>query len=205
MSRRHGDIRKLIPSDYSVVDCIISSGQQWIDTGIACTESTGGMVDMNLLSNASKPYMLACYKNGVRGYLIGCETPNYAYGYGNVRFVNTSINFPTNERHEFKTMFANGHQYAAIDDHVIYQTALSGSFTTDNIALSLFALQNSYAGSMQQYCKAKLYAATLWQNDIAVRDFVPVIRLQDNKPGLYDIIGQAFYVNQGTDNDFSYE
>ena len=37
-----------------------------------------------------------------------------------------------------------------------------------------------------------------------IREFIPSLRVSDNKPGLYDTVNNEFYVNQGT-GEFLYE
>ena len=54
------------------------------------------------------------------------------------------------------------------------------------------------------YCSAKFKEIQIYENDILVRDFIPCIRKQDNKPGLYDIVNNVFYTNQGT-GEFLYD
>lgn len=35
-------------------------------------------------------------------------------------------------------------------------------------------------------------------NNIVVRHFIPVVRNSDDKPGMYDLVNDVFYTNQGT-------
>jgi len=39
---------------------------------------------------------------------------------------------------------------------------------------------------------------------VLVRDFIPVLRKSDNKPGMLDKVNNVFYTNAGTD-EFTYE
>lgn len=43
----------------------------------------------------------------------------------------------------------------------------------------------------------RIYSCKLYDDTTLVRDFIPCIRIADNKPGMYDIVGSTFYVNQG--------
>lgn len=205
MSRREYAIQQgLIPDGYTQVEYIRSSGTQWIDTGTTCTNETASLVDMELESNSAKPYPLACYHNGTatRGYLLGCETPSIAYGYGKVQFVNTRITFPINERHSFETTFTNGSQTLKIDGVQRYSTSLSG--TWDSIYnLSLFGLV--YVYGISQQAKMKLWACKIWKGGVLTRDYIPVVRNSDSKPGLWDTVTQSFFVNQAGGADFTYQ
>jgi len=44
----------------------------------------------------------------------------------------------------------------------------------------------------------RIYEAILKENNVDIRHFIPALRLSDNKPGLYDLVGKVFYTNAGT-------
>lgn len=46
--------------------------------------------------------------------------------------------------------------------------------------------------------KVKIYFAQIYNDTTIVRNFVPAKRNSDNKPGMYDLVNDVFYVNQGT-------
>ena len=73
----------------------------------------------------------------------------------------------------------------------------TAEFTTGELSIYLFALNSS--GTLDnRNCVVKLYRYKLYENDVLVRDFVPVYRKSDNVAGLYDTINDVFYINQGT-------
>ncbi len=43
-----------------------------------------------------------------------------------------------------------------------------------------------------------LYYCKIWDNDVLVRDFIPVKRKSDGVCGLYAIVNKIFYTNIGT-------
>lgn len=67
--------------------------------------------------------------------------------------------------------------------------------------LTLFA---SWYSSYIEHSSGRLYWCKIWDNDILQRDFVPVIRVSDSKPWLYDLVNDVFYTNAGT-WEFTYE
>lgn len=54
------------------------------------------------------------------------------------------------------------------------------------------------------YSWIKMYRCRIYDGDTTVRDFVPVLRRSDNKPGMYDTINKIFYVNAASGADFNY-
>lgn len=68
----------------------------------------------------------------------------------------------------------------------------------------LFAYSSNYLdgdfASPQGVGNAKLYMCQIYQNtNTLIHDFVPCIRIADNTPGLYDLIGKVFYQSETTD------
>lgn len=72
----------------------------------------------------------------------------------------------------------------------------------------LFASHNSGRGAVtggtpnmvgnQIVGKMKVYSFKMYDNNILVRDFVPVVRSRDDVAGLYDMVGHKFYANAGS-------
>ena len=54
----------------------------------------------------------------------------------------------------------------------------------------------------QFYAPVRFYRTTFVKGGEVARDFVPVLRLADNRVGVYDLANNVFYVNQGTAADF---
>ena len=48
------------------------------------------------------------------------------------------------------------------------------------------------------YAYCKLYSCRIIKDGAVVRNFVPCIRKSDGKVGLYDLVTDTFFVNQGT-------
>ena len=49
-----------------------------------------------------------------------------------------------------------------------------------------------------RHSKAKLYYFKIYVEDVLVRDFIPCYRNSDNVVGMYDLVSNTFFVNQGT-------
>ena len=71
--------------------------------------------------------------------------------------------------------------------------------STRNFALFYFSSTSAFAtkGGYIKSCK-------IWDNNALIRDYIPVIRNSDNKPGMYDRVTKTFFTNQGT-GEFTYE
>lgn len=60
----------------------------------------------------------------------------------------------------------------------------------------IFAINNN--GSPNNFSYIRLGYFQIWNGEIIIRDFIPALRISDNKPGLYDLASNTFFVNQGT-------
>ena len=75
-----------------------------------------------------------------------------------------------------------------------------GSFTQgNNVANNIFVF-----GSMNvkndSKAHIKLYSFKIWDNNVLIRNFVPMYRKRDGEIGLYDRVNNVFYQNAGTDD-----
>lgn len=66
-----------------------------------------------------------------------------------------------------------------------------------NYDLLLFAINSGTSGS-QSCLSGKIYYCKIWDNDVLVRDFIPVKRISDNAIGMYDRVSKTFFANSGS-------
>ena len=196
-----------IASIYKPLQYLESTGTQYIDIGI------NG--DLNTKAEILYRYPSASSVSG-SGRVMGSRTGASSNGFG---IGTSSGSIIVNEG--VGAYFSNANIGTATVARVVintwYQTILSqdgayfngtkeefinGSvtdFTTPN-NLKLFGFDNN--GTMG-YGKVQISKFKLWSNGALVRDFVPVLRTLDNKPGMYDKVTGQFFTNQGT-GEFSY-
>lgn len=69
---------------------------------------------------------------------------------------------------------------------------------TSEFPMFLFAQQSAGNAEYVDASYFRIYECRIWENQNLIRDFIPCYRKSDSKPGMYDIINDVFYVNQGT-------
>ena len=77
----------------------------------------------------------------------------------------------------------------------------TATFVEPNLNMYIFARNGTT--STEKKCPMKLYYFKIYDNWTLVRDFIPVLRISDNKPWLYDLVNNVFYANAGT-GEFTY-
>ena len=83
------------------------------------------------------------------------------------------------------TVFFNGGQWNTL-----------GSITTTNYPLQLFGRNAS--GSLNNRPSCRIYNCTIMDGSTLVRNFVPCYRKSDSVAGMYDLVNDLFYTNEGT-------
>ena len=181
---------ELIPDEYLPIQYIQCTGSQYIDTGLKYDKTYYYTVDCEI-DNENGNQIFGMYY----GYDHGVDVWSgvYQVATDNYNIINTDI--PAGQRvniiidQSTKTMSVN---------------SFSHTFTGDFLPISsvypvlLGAYWSSWNNSLRGYGKGKIYSFNYYENDILLRDMIPVIRLSDYKPGMYDKVTQTFFTNQGT-------
>lgn len=197
-----------LPAEYRRVEYLESTGEQWIDTGVAVSNHLGieATIKFNSLSatQVNGGYSTTGGGTTYRADFAGVSNGKFFMGCsGNP--VTISIPADTSKHH-----FGINTQYGTwrIDD-------ASGSvsptaYPTSNQHILAFARQNANKG-VSLYCMECLYSLAIEQGGDVARSYVPCVRIADSKAGLYDLCGSTcpltgtpFYVNAGTGADFAW-
>ena len=182
-----------LPLGFREVEYLESTGEQWIDTGVAPSNITP-IVKLKFI-----PTQL--YSSGNYG-IFGC------FGANNNRFqiFYNSIGIGT---YVSKTWPANTAYEVELNGKVPFATVNGTVETSGYSNANGFSSYNMYlftrnsADVADNGVPLKLYYCKLWNNDVLIRDFIPCL---DNNgiPCMYDLVGKKPYYNQGTGDDFSY-
>lgn len=178
-----------LPSGYTALKYIESSGTQYIDTGFKPNQNTRVDMDLEILSTTASVSVV-----------LGVRTSDFAapwfgvvyretylrsdYGSAQLNLTPTAIHDRAKLSHD-KNIFSFGE---------VSVTNTASTFTCTN---SLFLLAYSNGGAGGNPVNAKLYSCQIYDNGTLVRDFVPA---QDGSGvvGLYDQQNGVFYANAGS-------
>lgn len=181
-----------LPAEYTQVDYIESSGTQYINTNVNLSSKKIGVVlDFQLTSGVST--------NVIIGATEADNTSNYRFAlwnYNGQTEWRTKINdvgyysglFDTN-RHLLEFNTNNG---TKLDNNIIDNTQYTLQ-SSENLLLLSEALSGGYTKA-----NAKIYYCKIYEDSTLLRDLVPCYRNSDNEIGMYDVVNNVFYTNQGT-------
>ena len=187
-----------IPSEYTEVEYIKSTGTQYIDTGIKPNTGTTLFKGEFLVSSRYNVQgLFGCRGSGTAGSDSACVLYMTT---GDLRLDwakgDSTLKYAMATGTKFKIEISKN--YAKIDDN-----DLTVGNTSEDVSLTRnFLIGNFYNGSnlFSSGLIGNIYSCKLFNNNVLVRDFIPCYRKSDNVAGLYDLVNNTFYTNQGTGN-----
>ena len=173
-----------LPSAYQQVEWIESTGTQYIVTDSYAF--SGLKVVFDILHNSTQ--------SGTEVFININTSTSLWLGFRSSQIRLDSVVLTTNifERHTYTTNYSSP---STIEDD-IGNTATFRQAPNPNTNLTIFGTHTGGYKSKVRVYSMKFYDTT--NNDELVRDLVPCYRKADNKTGLYDVVTQTFFANNGT-------
>lgn len=185
--------QQILPDGYTQVDYIESNGNQHIDTGVY------GNLNTLLEIKASRTTL-----DNTNKQLAG--------SLGNTYSITINIGPGNTTRFGTKSYSMRAHDYITADKPSIFICNKSG-ITIDGNSTGNFNEDTNFTTESTLYLMGangsstkfpgKLYYTKIYDNNVLIRYFIPCYRNSDNVIGLYDLVNNAFYENQGT-GSFTY-
>lgn len=179
---------KGLPSGFTKLAYIQSSGTQYINTGFKPNQNTRVVVDMQLTDSAlEQTPFLARKASQEKSFGIFLRSSGWAVDYGTLR-LNFSPKITATERLSLD-----------FDKTKVTMNGETLTFSAQEFLtpVNLFLFVRNTNGTLNNYAIAKLYFCRIYDNGTLVRDFIPCINAS-GEVGLYDLVTQAFYGNAGT-------
>ena len=196
----HAVVSPDVPGDYTEVDYIESTGEQYIITDIfagmgAEFANTKTVIDAEVQFDATIN----------KRQLIGSNPVNYfgvtANGFyecnGGVSSIHPSENAFDHIVHECETdSGANATANLYVNGNLVATKQTNDNGVTGAIALGALGEDSGIYAGLNSSVKMK--KVNIVQNEEIVGMFIPCVRKSDNKPGMYDTVTKTFFVNDGT-------
>lgn len=172
-----------------------TTNKQYIDTGILSTSNTGYLLDIKGFNSSTDTWVYGSYVNNIRNALNFDWNSNYLY----IGWVSSILTVHMDEnRHLYSVNYMNNK--SAYRDGVFLKS-FSGNADT---GLTAYLGARNNDGTIEPYSATRIYSLTITDGTQIVQRLIPALRLSDMKPGMYDLVTDAFLVNQGTKADFIY-
>ena len=173
-----------LPSGYTKLEYIESTGTQYISTGITPTENTKVVIEFNS-SNSS---------GVVFGQDSGYKVNAFMFAMTVVVFDSTKkdISISANAKHTVQVA-PKAFKVDNGSSQYIYANKV-------NAAYPMFLFGNNRNGKFSEGVAMKLYSFKVYENDVLIADYIPC--KQGNAVGLYDDVAGAMNLPLGT-GDFT--
>lgn len=195
-----------VPDGYRKVEYIHGDGEQYINTGYEANANIE--IDFKYKSDfipypsSSRTRCVIGGRTSVSdGISLWERDGNYQYGKFSSVYPDVKTALENTNIHTVK--IAKGGDLYVDETKILTYTSgssfLSGSyiylFTTLSDSSGLFAREN---GTDKRTMIGQFYNCIIKDNGVVVRHLIPVVRNSDDKPGMYDLVNDVFYTNQGT-------
>ena len=182
-----------LPSGYTMLSYIQNTDAQWINTGVSVTENTSADL-IGLTPVEASRYGTFLGEGDQSGRIWSIR---YKADSGVIQFQlgddDKAINGPT---------LVNGSEYnvhAEIGKIVVNGTEYTGSGQSLGVPIATLRIFDNGSG---ERARAKLFRCKIYESGVLIRDFIAAKRGTDNAIGMYDVVNNTFYGNDGN-GDFT--
>lgn len=184
-----------LPSGYTQLEYIQSSGAQYINTGFKPTGATKVDITFQMLSQGSAQQSIFGARPGTSGrftVFTGYSTGDLQVDYNTAQSL-ASLNTKISGLNVNSKTTLSASNVLVVNGASI-KTVSAVTFTS---AYALFLFANNNAGAVQLPGAMRLYECQVYDNGTLARSFVPC-KAPSGAIGLYDTVGAAFYANAGS-------
>lgn len=179
-----------IPDEYQLVEYLEGNGTQYIYTGLKNATYTGVKATVQLY--AAESFCFGCYDN--TWLFAGNDTNRFTALCGNNSNDMVTYAGPIFDKISFSLNYLNDNLFKPSFGNERYCGNAIMRSSSD-----IFLFCYNVLWNRRFYGKQQIYEIHFSLANQITRSFYPVYRKADNKPGMYDIVENQFYVNQGTD------
>ena len=178
---------------YQRVEYIQSTGKQYIDTGVSLSSGTRMVADIVFKDGTANTYSGAHILANDNRYFFGSMRKDF-YHFG-VAKQNLRTSFAYGGRDIVECYWASGNSYMNVNNGTPFTR--NETFTDDS-SYKFYMFGANRDGTGATLANITAYSWKWYQNDVLVRDFIPVKRIGDGEVGMFDAVNRVFYTNAGT-------
>ena len=177
-----------LPEGYLQLSYIQGSGTQYIDTGFKPNNNTRVVMDVESVADGTFAFFGTRDSETANAYILwqlSSTSIRSDYGANQVQqTVDSTKNRVVIDKHEASCMYGS--------------ISIENESSTFSCANNLLLFTTSTGGTVdERKASAKLYSCKIYDDDLLIRNFVPV-KNDSDQVGLYDLVEEKFYANAGT-------
>ena len=178
---------------YEVIECIKSTGTQYINTGFTPNQDT--KVEMEVMFNditSAENLWCARGESNANSFVMFKLQTNFRCDYNAT--LGTIDNFTIVPNTKYKVCMDKNEVY--IDDNLLYTHEEATFMAPDSLTL-MMSYVTSHNNNQDNFGHFKMYSCKIYDNGVLVRNFVP-IKTEKGTVGLLDQVNNVAYYNAGT-------
>ena len=187
----------ILPEGYTQVEYIASTGSQYINTGaqIFNNDSHEIIIDFEptRLYSYNQLFGSTYDSNSFEAWIYSDGDLSARYNY--TKYADYK-ELSVNTRYLVSFIKDGGNLYEYVDGVLI--SGSSSGVTTASTTSPLILFKSG-----SDYSEYKLYGANIYSNGVMIRNYIPCIKDSTGEAGLYDLVNNEFYGNDGSGSDFS--
>lgn len=185
-----------LPSAYQEVEYIgkDSNNGSYINTGISAVANTIDVQSKYSIDASADCYLMAVRVSGGSKQFCFCGyySWKHQFAYSNYFYAGS---YSPGTTVTADVHFEQNNQKIYIDETLIDDRSTNALMDID---LPYYLFGRNYGGSLDKQIKAgKIYYWKIKKNGTLVRDYVPCYRKSDDEIGLFDLVSNGFFPNDG--------
>lgn len=187
-----------LPSNYTPVNYLQSSGAQWIEMGVAPSQNTKAVLKIKINEFTNKGASLIGSRSGLNS---DDQFTTYLDDYGGTRFLfrmdGQTKTIPwkglTTNKIYIVTLSGTEMKAELEDGTAAFSETFSVSDFTSTVTMALFRSK----GVDGTYFQGRVYSCKHYNGDKLIQDFMPCLD-SAGVPCMYDLVEKKTFYNQGT-------
>ena len=185
----------ILPSGYTQLEYIESSGTQYINTGFYPSNTSSCEVTLSCTSVSDSAN--GCFGAAGSAYNVDAFEFYYNGTVCNIGFGDTPKRYTSTVIvGDILTVKIEQSQAQVIKNNSTFYTVTPATETFSCPATFILCALNR-AGTVQYYSSTRIYRCKIWDNGTLVRDLIPC-KNSSSVAGMYDLANNTFYSNAGT-------
>lgn len=178
-----------LPSGYTQLEYIESTGTQYIDTGFKPNQNSRVVMDAEMTVISGAAFYFGARASGYIDsfgvlYSNSAKAMRSAYGSENLTFTTTD--------YTARVIIDKNKTSCRLGTETLNHKA-----STFQNTHNLYLFASNEFGTVGSLSKMRLYSCQIYDNDTFIREYIPCVT-DDGKVGLYDTVNGVFYGNAGT-------
>ena len=186
-----------LPSSYTAVDYLQSSGEQWIEMGVAPNQNTKAVLKIKINVFTDTGASLIGSRTDVNS---DDQFTTYLDGYDGTRFLFRMDARPeaiswkglTTDKIYIVTLSGTEMKAELEDGTAVFSKTFSVSDFTSTVTMALFRAK----GVGGTYSQGRIYGCKHYSGDELIQDFVPCLNA-DGVPCMFDLVSRKSFYNKG--------